>query len=161
MVEKIKKLLKDERVRELIAYFIVGVLTTIVAWGAKFLWNFLFYENTAHPDAIQNFILSTVNWLAGTTFGFFTNRKYVFKSHGPMLKEAITFALSRLATYFMDIAICQILGTWLGVNVYVTTIISSVVVVVCNYIFSKLFVFKKKKEEKTETEENSAEIVSE
>ena len=40
MIETIKKLLV--KYRELIVYVIVGVLTTIVAWGAKFLWNFLF-----------------------------------------------------------------------------------------------------------------------
>ena len=73
MIETIKKLLV--KYRELIVYVIVGVLTTIVAWGAKFLWNFLFYGNTAHPTHMQNLILSTVNWVAGVAFAYPANRK--------------------------------------------------------------------------------------
>lgn len=131
---------------EILVYLVVGGLTTVVSWAAKFLWNFIFYDNTSHPTAIQNIVLSTVCWVAGVIFAFFTNRKYVFKSKGPMLKEAPKFVASRLSTYFIDIAIMQVLGTLLGVNVYIATLVSAVVVIVLNYVFSKLFVFNKKKE---------------
>lgn len=141
MIDKIKQLwVKYE---EIIVYLIVGVLTTVVAWGAKFLWNFLFYGNTSYPTWTQNIILSTVNWTAGVLFAFPTNRRFVFKSHGPILKEAPKFVLSRVATWIMDIVVNQVLAA-LGVNIWVATLIASVLVVIGNYVFSKMFVFTKK-----------------
>mgnify|MGYP001053240628 FL=1 len=127
----------------MIAYLIVGVLTTIVSWAAKFLANALFFHNTMYPTPVQNFILSTINWTAGVIFAFFTNRKYVFKSQAPMLKEAPKFVLSRVSTWILDIVVMQIF-TALGLNLVVGTLVSAVLVTVVNYVFSKLFVFQKK-----------------
>ena len=145
MIEKIKALCVKHR--EIIVYLIVGVLTTVVAWGAKFLWNFLFYGGTAHPTSLQNTVLSVVNWVAGVAFAYPTNRKWVFQSKNPnILAEASGFVTSRLATLFLDWAVMQLLGNVLGINLYVATFISAVLVVVGNYVFSKLFVFNKKKD---------------
>ncbi len=141
MIAKIKALCKKHE--EIIAYLIVGVLTTIVSWAAKFLANALFFHNTMYPTPVQNFILSTINWTAGVIFAFFTNRKYVFKSQAPMLKEAPKFVLSRVSTWILDIVVMQIF-TALGLNLVVGTLVSAVLVTVANYVFSKLFVFQKK-----------------
>ena len=130
------------RYEEILVYLVVGVLTTIVSMAAKFLFNFLVYDNTAYPTAIQNVILSTVSWVFGVVFAYFTNRAYVFKSHGSMLKEAPKFVASRISTYFLDIAVMQVLGTWLGINVFVATLISMVLVTIANYVLSKLLVFR-------------------
>ena len=64
-----------------------------------------------------------------------------------LTSEAGGFVASRLATLGMDWAVTQLLGTVLGINVYVTWFIKSVLVFLGNYILSKLFVFRKKKEE--------------
>lgn len=128
---------------EILVYLVVGVLTTLVSWAAKFIFNIVFYENTTHPTPLQNLVLSTVCWVAGVIFAFFTNRKYVFKSNGPMSKEAPKFVLSRVSTYIMDIVIMQVFGNLLGINVYIATFISAVLVTITNYVFSKLFVFNK------------------
>lgn len=142
MIETIKKLLV--KYRELIVYVIVGVLTTIVAWGAKFLWNFLFYGNTAHPTHMQNLILSTVNWVAGVAFAYPANRKWVFRSKNPdILKECTGFVASRIATWIMDILLMQLLCNVLGLTLMTGTLITAVAVTVGNYVFSKLLVFKK------------------
>ncbi len=141
MIAKIKALCKKHE--EIIAYLIVGVLTTIVSWAAKFLANALFFHNTMYPTPVQNFILSTINWTAGVIFAFFTKRKYVFKSQAPMLKEAPKFVLSRVSTWILDIVVMQIF-TALGLNLVVGTLVSAVLVTVANYVFSKLFVFQKK-----------------
>ena len=119
MIAKIKALCKKHE--EIIAYLIVGVLTTIVSWAAKFLANALFFHNTMYPTPVQNFILSTINWTAGVIFAFFTNRKYVFKSQAPMLKEAPKFVLSRVSTWILDIVVMQIF-TALGLNLVVGTL---------------------------------------
>lgn len=129
--------------QEIISYLIVGGMTTVVSWAAMFLTNWLAFGNPLYPTALQNLVLSIVNWTAGTTFAYFTNRAFVFKSHEPMLKEIPKFLLSRVATLVMEIVIRQVFGV-LGINVYVTTIVAAVLVIVGNYVFSKLFVFNKK-----------------
>ncbi len=144
MKDKIIELLK--KYREIIVYLIVGVLTTVVAWAAKFIFNFVFYAGTAHPTAVQNFVLSVVNWVAGVAFAYPTNRRWVFESKSPdILSECTKFVMSRVATLVLDIVVMQLLAL-MGLNVYIATLISSVLVVVGNYVFSKLFVFKKKKD---------------
>lgn len=146
MKDKIIELLK--KYREFIVYFVVGCLTTLVAALARFGFNFIFFGGTAYPSFAQNTVLSIVDWVAGVAFAYPTNRKFVFQSKNPnILAEASGFVASRLATLGMDWGVTQLLGTVLGVNVYVTWFIKSVLVFVGNYVLSKVFVFKKKKEE--------------
>lgn len=141
MIEKLKQLWT--KYEEIIVYLIVGVLTTIVSWTAKFLANFLLFDNTMYPTSFQTSVLSVINWTAGVIFAYFTNRRFVFKSHAPMLKEAPKFVLSRVSTFFLDWVVMVVLGA-LGVNVVVATLISAVLVMIGNYVFSKIFVFNKK-----------------
>lgn len=142
MIEKCKALYKKHE--EIIIYLIVGVMTTIVAWAAKFIANALLYDNTMYPTPVQNTVLSTINWTAGVIFAYFTNRRFVFKSREPMRKEAPKFVLSRVSTWILDIVVMQIL-TALNINLVVASVISAVLVTVANYVFSKLFVFNGKK----------------
>ena len=147
MIEKIKALwIKYE---EIIAYLIVGGLTTVVSWAAKFLANFLLFDNTMYPTPFQNVVLSIINWTAGVIFAYFTNRKFVFKSNAPMLSEAPKFVLSRVSTLILDMVVMQVL-TAVGVNLLIATVISAVLVIIGNYVFSKLFVFNKKKDDEAE-----------
>jgi len=132
------------RYREVIAYLIVGVLTTVVAWAAKALFDLAFFAGTTHPTNFQNFVLSVVNWVAGVAFAYPTNRRWVFESKEEnILKEATGFVASRVATLVLDILAMQLLGNVLGIDLVVATLASSVLVVVANYLFSKLFVFRK------------------
>lgn len=141
-MEKIKSLCV--KYRELIVYVIVGGLTTLVSWAAKFAWNFIFYGGTAYPTELQAAILSTVEWVAGVAFAYPTNRRFVFQSKDPeIFKECLKFVLSRVSTYLLSVGL-NVLLTWLGVNVYVTTIVAAVAVVIANYVISKLLVFRKK-----------------
>lgn len=139
MKEKITELW--HKYREIIVYLIVGVLTTIVSWAAKFIFNFVFFAGTTHPTATQNFILSVVNWVAGVAFAYPTNRRFVFESKSPnILSECTKFVMSRVATLVLDIIVMQLLAL-VGLDVYIATLISSVLVVIGNYVFSKIFVF--------------------
>ena len=142
MREKIKELCIKHR--EIIVYLIVGGITTVISWAAKFIWNFAFYEGTAFPTVTQNFILSMVNWIAGVASAYPMNRRWVFQSKNPnILKEATGFVASRVATLGLDILVMQVL-VLIGVNVYIATFISAVLVIVGNYVLSKFFIFKKK-----------------
>lgn len=143
MIEKIKALYP--KYEEIIVYLIVGVLTTIVSWSAKFVVNAVFFDNTMYPTYFENMILSIVNWTAGVIFAYFTNRRFVFKSHEPMQKEIPKFVFSRVFTLILDTVVMQVL-TALGVNLIIATGISAVLVIIGNYVFSKLFVFRGKKD---------------
>lgn len=144
MIEKIKALCI--KYRELIVYIIVGGLTTVVSWAAKFAWNFIFYGGTVYPTELQAVILSTVENVAGILFAYPMNRRFVFQSKDPeIFKEFLKFTLSRVSTWLLSVAL-NVLLTWMGVNIYVTTIIAAVVVVIMNYVLSKLLVFRKKEE---------------
>ena len=146
MIGKIKALLI--KYREIIVYLIVGVLTTLVSWGCKFLWNAVFYAGTAYPTVTQNTILSVVENVSGIAFAYPTNRKWVFRSKNPnILSEMGAFVGSRLATMLMGYLMNLLLVNVLGVSVFISTVAVGVAVVVGNYVLSKLLVFRKKKED--------------
>ena len=145
MIEKCKELYKKHE--EIIVYLIVGGMTTVVSWAAKFIANALLFDNTMYPTPVENLVLSTINWTAGVIFAYFTNRRFVFKSKKPMREEAPKFVLSRVATWILDAVVMQIF-TAVGMNLVIGTVISAVLVVIANYVFSKLFVFQKNAEEK-------------
>ena len=143
MIEKIKALCVKNR--EILVYLIVGVLTTIVSWAAKFLWNFLFYAGTSTPTVVQNTILSVVENASGIAFAYPTNRRWVFQSKNPnILAEAGSFVGSRLATMAMSWLLNLLLTNALGIPMAVSTIVSAVFVVIANYLISKLLVFRGK-----------------
>ncbi len=143
MIDKIKALWT--KYEEIIVYLIVGGCTTVFSWFWMFLVNIVAFGNPLNPEPWQNLILSAVNWTAGVLFAYPTNRKFVFKSkESNILKEFGSFVASRVVTLILEIVMRQVLG-WMNVNVYVTTIIVAVLVIVGNYIFSKLVVFRKKK----------------
>lgn len=148
MIEKIKELWK--KYEEIIVYLIVGGITTVISWAAMFLVSYLAFGNPLHPTATQNLVLSTVNWTAGVAAAYPMNRVFVFKSKEKnIFKECTKFVGSRISTYLLDLVVRQIFG-WLGINVYVTTVVSAILVIVGNYVLSKLLVFRKKK---SDTEE--------
>ena len=143
MVEKIKALCVKHR--EILVYLIVGVLTTLVSWAVKFLWNFLFYAGTSTPTVVQNTILSVVENASGIAFAYPTNRRWVFQSKNPnILAEAGSFVGSRLATMAMSWLLNLLLTNALGIPMAVSTIVSAVFVVIANYLISKLLVFRGK-----------------
>lgn len=143
MIEKIKALCV--KYRELIVYLIVGVLTTVVSWGCKFLWNALFFGGTALPTVGQNTVLSVVENVSGIAFAYPTNRKWVFRSKNPnILAEMGGFVGSRLVTMLLGYLLNLLCVNVLGVSVFVSTMLVSVVVVIGNYVISKFFVFRKR-----------------
>ncbi len=143
MIGKIKALCV--KYREILVYLIVGVLTTVVSWGCKFLWNALFFGGTALPTVGQNTVLSIVENVSGIAFAYPTNRKWVFQSRNPnILAEMGGFVGSRLVTMLLGYLLNLLCVNVLGVSVFISTILVSVVVVIGNYVISKFFVFKKK-----------------
>jgi putative flippase GtrA len=152
MIEKIRALCI--KYREIIVYLIVGVLTTIVAWGCKFLFNWIFYGGTALPTVAQNTVLSIVENVSGIAFAYPTNRRWVFRSTEPKIfREFTGFFASRLGTWGLSYVLNLLLANVLGVEYHITTILVSVVVVVGNYVISKFLIFRKKGKGEKEDEE--------
>ena len=142
-MEKIKELCVKHR--EILVYLIVGVMTTVFAWAIRFLWNIVFYAGTAHPLPVQTTILTIVEFIAGVSFAYPTNRKWVFRSTNPnILKEAAGFVSARLTTLAIQMLLNLVIINLLHVNFYVATVVIGIIVVILNYVFSKLLVFRKK-----------------
>ena len=140
---KISQLLKKVLNKEVIMYLIFGVLTTVVSLLVYYgcIYTFLNPEN-----AVQLQIANIISWIAGVAFAYITNRKFVFESNeSNQLKEISKFVTSRLVTLFLDMIIMFIGVTCLHGNDKIVKLISQVLVIIGNYIFSKLFVFKKQK----------------
>lgn len=125
---------------EIINYLIVGVLTTIVSLGSYYLCVYTFLNpNISWQLQIANII----SWICAVTFAYFTNRKYVFKSHNDnVLIEARDFYASRILTLLIDMILMFMFVTVLKFNDKLIKILVQIIITVSNYIFSKLFVFK-------------------
>lgn len=135
----LKKLMK--RYEELIMYIIVGVCTMIVSLVSYFI--------LANTLRMHYQIANIISWVLAVAFAYVTNKKYVFKS--PYIsvqettKELVSFVSSRVASLlaevlsmFFFVQICQI-------DDNIVKLMNQVLVTVLNYIFSKFWVFRKKK----------------
>lgn len=139
MTEKLKELFKKHR--ELIIYIIVGVMTTVVSWAACFLLKLIF--DTDVPW--QNSVVNTLGWVSGVAFAFPTNKKWVFQSKSPhWLKELLEFVSSRLGTLIMEVLLMNLLVNALGVHYWISKVGVAVLVVIANYVLSKIWVFRRK-----------------
>lgn len=138
-MEKIKELYV--KYKEIINYLIVGGLTTVVALVVYYISVYTFL-NPENPIQLQ--LANIISWIAGVIFAYYTNRKYVFESKEEnKVKEASKFVLARLATLIMDMLIMYLGVTVLLFNDKIVKLVSQVVIIISNYIFSKIFVFKK------------------
>lgn len=140
MIDKVKTLCK--KYEEILIYLIVGVMTTIVSWGAAYLGKLILDTDVSWQNTVNN----TFSWLVGVLFAYPLNRKWVFKSTNPeIIKEFLGFAASRVSTLIMDIVIMWLTVNVIRMNYWIAKIfISSVIVTIANYVFSKLLIFKKK-----------------
>ena len=131
--DKINELYKKNK--ELINYVIVGVLTTIVSIGSYYLFRFV----------IKNYIvLSIVSWVLSVAFAYFANRAFVFESKEKnIIREISKFVGSRLFTLGLEIVLMILFVSIMKVNDMVAKIVLQFVILITNYLLSKLFVFKK------------------
>lgn len=132
--DKINELYRQNK--EIINYAIVGVLTTIVSIGSYYLFRFI----------TKNYIvLSIVSWVLSVTFAYFTNRAFVFESKEKnIIMEISKFVGSRLFTLGLEVVLMILFVSIMKVNDMAAKIILQFVILVTNYLLSKLFVFRKK-----------------
>ena len=130
---------------EVIRYLFIGVLSTIVNLVTKFLLLFIWLDAKVELE-LQLAII--VSWIVAVIFAYVTNRKIVFRSkNNNLFKEVRDFFLSRVVTLVLEMFLMWFFVNLLKLNtdmwVMIITVIVQFLVIVGNYIFSKLFVFKK------------------
>lgn len=168
---KIKALYK--KYEEIIKYLIFGVLTTLVGWIVYFvlLWALkaAFGIDAGDTTSVKYIAIYTVaqviQWIAAVLFAFFTNKKWVFtkaETEVSTVSQLIKFAGGRVITFFVDYLVTlfaamgiasvisgstavSFLGREWNMAEISAKVIAAVIVIICNYIFSKIFVFKDKK----------------
>ena len=133
--------------RELIVYFIVGCLTTLVSWVVYAAGVEVLHWSVAVSNA--------VSWIAAVAFAYVANKIWVFGSYSWkirfVLHEAALFVGARILTGLFEIAAVPLLvrlgmdWRFMGVRGMWAKILVSAIVMILNYVFSKLIVFKEKK----------------
>ena len=148
-----KKLI--EKYKELILYVIFGVLTTIVNYAVYFGCKAL---HLPYQPA------TVIAWIAAVAFAYITNRIWVFESKTcgakAIIKEIVLFVGARLFSLVLELIIMFIgmdllsagertiilLDKTLPLGEFITKTVAQIVIIVSNYIFSKLVIFRKKRE---------------
>ena len=122
--------------REIFMYVFFGALTTLI--------NTVAYWVLYYGISVPNTTSTIISWLLSVIFAYITNKLWVFeKGNKSTLKEATEFFLSRISTGVLDLFIMYVGVELLLFEGGIIKILSNVVVIILNYLLSKLFVFKK------------------
>ncbi len=138
MLGKIRQLLC--KYMDIILYLVFGVLTTAV--------NLIVYAPLHYWCDLPASLSNGIAWVAAVVFAFLTNKKYVFKSNewaaSVVLPELGKFVASRVASGLFETLFIAITVDIMLQDAMLMKVISSIVVIVMNYIASRLFVFRKR-----------------
>ena len=157
--------------REIIMYLVFGVLTTVVGFGTYFLimagaehiLDIPMDDETSGTYITVYVAAQVIQWIAAVLFAFFTNRKWVFteadRSKNTFWRQLILFAGSRVASFLLDLGVTYgctlLLALWivtppviLGIELtpgIIAKLVAAALVIIANYVLSKLIVFRKAK----------------
>lgn len=127
------------RYKEVILYLFFGVLTTVVSLTSYYLCSEVLH--------IHYLISNVISWVFAVAFAYVTNRIFVFESKSSdlssVLREIVTFVNCRLLSGVIDTGVMFLLVSVLFINDLYAKLFTQVIVVVLNYVFSKLIIFKK------------------
>lgn len=159
------KLIDKLFTKEIITYIFFGVLTTVVNLLTFYIfkkifisigWDGIFNSIIPEGSSLQKLFVggtdyldaNFIAWVVGVIFAFVTNKLWVFdsKSWKPSVagKEFTGFMGARIFSFAIETIAMFTLVTLLSVNDFIAKIIVGMVVIIINYIFSKLIIFKKK-----------------
>ena len=128
------------RYKEIVMYLIFGVLTTLV--------NIISYYIFTRVVPLGEYISNIIAWIISVSFAFVTNKLFVFDSKSKkaktLLKELTSFITFRLLSLGIDMGSMYVMISLLKFNDMIAKIIANGIVIILNYLFSKLFIFKKK-----------------
>ena len=128
-----------EKYRDVIVYLVFGVLTTAV--------NYVVYLPCYNVLHLSGSASNSIAWVGAVAFAYVTNKPFVFRSHDwsakTVLPELTKFVGCRLGSGVLETAIIFLTVDLMAWNGNIMKIATSVLVVVLNYIGSKVLVFKK------------------
>ena len=128
-----------KRHKEGLLYLFFGGVTTLV--------SFLSFWLLEGPLGVNELLANLISWVLAVAVAYVTNRIWVFTTHAAgargILFELLSFYLSRVATFLMEEGIILVFVTWLALPALPVKIAASVLVVILNYVLSKLLVFRK------------------
>ncbi len=128
-----------EKYKEVLMYLLFG--------GIAFFLNIFLFVGIDRVFHINELVNNIICWIICVLFQFFTNRTWVFDvqvdNAAGFIRQMSSFFGGRLFTLAVEEAILGIFITWLGFNPVVVKLAAQTVVIVLNYIISKLVVFKK------------------
>ena len=127
--------------REGMRYLVFGALSTIV--------NIVVFVICARIANLSAAVSNTIAWIVAVLFAYVTNKIYVFNSKTTgvknLVREILSFFGARIATLVLETAFLWVVIDKLGFNEIFMKIISNIIVIILNFIFSKIFIFKKDK----------------
>ena len=139
MIEKIIQLLK--KYREQIAYLFFGGLTTLISWGLYTTLYYFVYDKT------NNLLCNVISEVVAITFAYVTNKLFVFRSKTSnfksFIKEFLKFYALRILSTLVNFGAMYLLVDVLSFEAWVCKIGVNIIIIVLNYLFSKLFIFNK------------------
>ena len=128
-----------EKHRDVLLYLFFGVLTTVV--------NYVVYLPCYNVLGLSGSVSNVIAWVGAVAFAYVTNKPFVFRSHDwsekTVIPELTKFVGCRIGSGALETAIILVTVDWLGWNGNAMKLLTSVLVVVLNYIGSKLLVFRK------------------
>lgn len=125
-----------KKYKEIINYLIFGGLTTLI--------SIVTYALFAKVFNIDYLISNVLSWIIAVLFAYITNKMFVFESKSKNdIKEITSFFFFRIVSLIMEMIILYVFVDMLHIDDLVTKIIAQIIVIISNYIFSKVFVFKK------------------
>ena len=138
MIEKLRSLI--EKYWDVLSYLFFGVLTTVV--------NYMIYLPVYNFCGISAAVSNMIAWVGAVIFAFLTNKPFVFRSHDwsakTVVPELTKFVSCRIASGVLETVILFLAVDCMNWNGNIWKLVTQVLVIIINYVGSKLLVFRKK-----------------
>lgn len=138
MIQKIRALI--EKYWDIVSYLFFGICTTIV--------NYIIYLPCYNILGLSASVSNILSWVVAVAFAYLTNKPFVFRSHDwsakTVIPELTKFIGCRVGSGAAETVILLLTVDLLGWNGNIWKLLTQILVVILNYVFSKLIVFRKK-----------------
>ena len=138
MIQKLRSIIV--KYWDILTYLVFGVLTTVV--------NYAVYLPVYNFCGISAAVSNMIAWVVAVAFAFLTNKPFVFHSHDwsaqTVLPELTKFVSCRIASGALETVILFLSVDCMNWNGNIWKLVTQVLVVIVNYVGSKLLVFRKK-----------------
>lgn len=142
--------------REILNYLIFGGLTTVVSLVTFMVADHLIPDFSLFGFSMKGYwAANLISWILSVLFAYITNKLFVFESKsfapGLIAREMASFFGCRLFSLVIEMGVLTLMVEACHISEFWSKVTTQVIVVILNYVFSKLFIFKKKtkKDDKT------------